>query len=379
MNLSYCILIFLLTCNTVLSQKTYHASKTADKWGTCVRRITSKPITGVVFDNYENGQLRTQSTYKKGKLSGNYKSWFDNGQVFCECNYWNGLLDGKYAVWNEQGQLINECYYVNGDLHGKNNIWDDNGQLIQEFNYIRGAKDGLNREWFSNGQLKTEENYENLLKDGTFNTWNESGQLIKEDFYSAGNLTGDCKEWYDNGLLKWSANFDADTISGKIHGWYEDGQIKYQMDDWHVKMWHKNGQMFYERIPPITGNNDSIVERYWDNSGKEIQNYETAVILKEASFPGGMDAMFKWIGQNYEYPEFAREKNIQGTIYLKFGVRYDGKIFHLEILKAMEPSCFDCENEALRIVKDMPHWIPLTKNGIEDIEYFILPIKLSIG
>jgi antitoxin component YwqK of YwqJK toxin-antitoxin module len=378
MKIAYCIIIYLLVCNVSLSQKTYQASDTKDNWGTLVRKSTRKPITGIVVDTYENGQQRTQSTYYKGKLTGNYKSWYENGQVFCECIYYNGLLDGKYLTWNEKGQLIKECYYVNGDLHGKNILWDEKGQLIQEFNFNYGEKDGWNREWYPNGQLKTDENYENLQKNGTFNKWNESGQLIKEDFYSNGMLYGDCKEWYDNGLLKWSANFDADTISGKIHGWYENGQIKYQLDNWHVKMWHDNGQMFYERIPPII-NSDTLFERYWDESGKEIENPYPIIPSEEASFPGGMADMFEWIAQNYEYPEIAREMNLQGKIYISFGIRCDGVIFNVQILKNMEPSCPECEKSAIQMIKKMPIWNPKRMGKVEDIEYVVLPLNLSLG
>jgi antitoxin component YwqK of YwqJK toxin-antitoxin module len=354
MKLTYCIIIFLLTNTLCFSQKSYHISKTKDKRGTLVHKLTKKPITGIVYDTYDGGQHRSEASYNDGMLNGNFKTWYDNGQTSSECNYRNGELHGKFTFWN------------------------DAGQLLQEFNYFNGEKDGLNREWFSNGQLQTEESFENFLKDGTFKKWNESGQLIKEDFYNDGMLTGDCKEWFDNGLLKWSANFDADTIAGKIHGWYEDGQIKYQMDNWHVKMWHNNGQMFYERIPPIIAEDKATI-KYWDESGKEIENPETDVFYREASFPGGMESMFQWIAQNYEYPEFAREMNLQGRIYLKFGVRYDGTVFGVEILEPMTPSCHECDEEALHLLRKMPLWIPETKNGFEEISYFVLPISLTLG
>lgn len=378
MKLATGIIFFLFTGTISFSQKTYHTSQTKDAWGTLVRKITRKPITGIVHDTYANGQQRTQSTYKKGELTGNYKSWYENGQVFCECIYYNGLLDGKYLTWNEKGQLIKECYYVNGDLHGKNILWDEKGQLIQEFNFNYGEKDGWNREWHSNGQLKTEENYENFQKNGTFNKWNESGQLIKEDFYSNGMLYGDCKEWYDNGLLKWSANFDADTISGKVHGWYEDGQIKYQLENWHLKMWYNNGLLSYERIPTVVSG-EQLIEKFWDESGKEIDATSEKLTIKEASLPDDIAGMYEWVAQNYNYPEIAREMNLQGTIYLKFVVRYDGIIFNIQILKHMEPPCPECESEAISMLKKMPIWKPKRIGEIEDIEYVVLPLNLSLG
>ena len=353
MKLAYYIIIFLIANTLCFGQKSYHTSKTKDKRGILVHKLTKKPITGFVYDTYEEGQQRTQATYSEGILNGNYKSWYDNGKVSFEYNYLNSELNGKYSCW------------------------DKNGQLIQEFNYFQGEKDGLNREWYSNGQLKTEENYEDFLKDGTFKKWNSLGQLIKEDFYSNGLLNGDCKEWYDNGLLKWSANFDADTISGKVHGWYEDGQIKYQLDNWHLKMWHNNGQISYERIPPLI-TEDKMIEKYWDESGKEIEASSDDLIVEEASLPEGIAGMYEWVAQNYNYPEIAREMNLQGTIYLTFGVRYDGIIFNIQILKRMEPPCPECESEAISMLKKMPIWNPRRINGIEDFANFALPIRLSL-
>ena len=44
------------------------------------------------------------------------------------------------------------------------------------------------------------------------------------------------------------------------------------------------------------------------------------VVEKEASFPGGEEALYDWLERNINYPDEAREKGITGTVVVKFVV-----------------------------------------------------------
>lgn len=94
------------------------------------------------------------------------------------------------------------------------------------------------------------------------------------------------------------------------------------------------------------------------------------------SFPGGMDAMTKYLVSNIKYPAEAKTKGLQGTVFVTYIVEKDGSISNTKILKGFEDSC---DEEALRVVKGMPKWHPGTNNNNEAVRViFNLPIKFSL-
>lgn len=81
---------------------------------------------------------------------------------------------------------------------------------------------------------------------------------------------------------------------------------------------------------------------------------------QQPSFPGGTNALNTFIVSNLKYPVFAQEKGIQGRVVVKFIVEKDGSISNVEVDRSVDP---DLDNEAMRVVKAMPKWIPGQING----------------
>ena len=81
---------------------------------------------------------------------------------------------------------------------------------------------------------------------------------------------------------------------------------------------------------------------------------------QQPSFPGGTNALNTFILSNLKYPVFAQEKGIQGRVVIKFIVEKDGSISNVEVDRSVSPSL---DNEAMRVVKAMPKWIPGQING----------------
>ena len=50
-----------------------------------------KPVTGIVRDWYENGQLKFEWNYKDGKEDGLHRGWWEDGKLFKEINYKDGV------------------------------------------------------------------------------------------------------------------------------------------------------------------------------------------------------------------------------------------------------------------------------------------------
>lgn len=78
-------------------------------------------------------------------------------------------------------------------------------------------------------------------------------------------------------------------------------------------------------------------------------------------FPGGQQAMTRYLTENLKYPVIALENGIQGTAICQYVVNKDGSISDVKIVKsAGDPSL---DKEAIRLIKAMPKWNPGKQNG----------------
>lgn len=78
------------------------------------------------------------------------------------------------------------------------------------------------------------------------------------------------------------------------------------------------------------------------------------------SFPGGEQELKKYISEHTKYPQSAKDNGVEGIVTVQFMVQTDGSLNSLAIERMVDP---DLEDEALRVVKGMPAWIPAEKDG----------------
>lgn len=78
-----------------------------------------------------------------------------------------------------------------------------------------------------------------------------------------------------------------------------------------------------------------------------------------ASFPGGNAALFTYIAKNQKYPSLAQENGEQGKVVVNFVIEKDGSVGDVKIKKTVSKSL---DNEAIRVVKTLPKFVP-AKNG----------------
>lgn len=78
------------------------------------------------------------------------------------------------------------------------------------------------------------------------------------------------------------------------------------------------------------------------------------------AYPGGDEAMNKFIKENLKYPAEAKANGIEGVVNVGFIVKADGTIGSIKITRMVDP---DLEQESIRLVKMMPKWTPGTHDG----------------
>lgn len=92
-------------------------------------------------------------------------------------------------------------------------------------------------------------------------------------------------------------------------------------------------------------------------------------------FPGGLEALMRFLSTNIRYPVQARDQQIQGRVYLSFVVERDGSVSNITLLRGIG---FGCDEEAVRVVGLMPNWKPGRQNGMPVRVFYNLPIKFTL-
>jgi len=113
---------------------------------------------------------------------------------------------------------------------------------------------------------------------------------------------------------------------------------------------------------------------------EEVEEYkppaEVFVIVEEMpSFPGGTEALFKFIYDNIEYPRDALENAIEGNVVVRFCVTYQGKIEQSEVIRGIHPSL---DAEAIRIIKTLPTWNPGKQAGNPVNVWYTLRVQFQL-
>jgi protein TonB len=110
----------------------------------------------------------------------------------------------------------------------------------------------------------------------------------------------------------------------------------------------------------------------------EVKTEATALTTADVmpSFPGGEEKLAQFLKDNIKYPQEALDKQREGTVYVSFVVDATGKISDVRMLKRQ---AFGMDQEAMRVVKMMPNWIPGMNNGKAVAVQYTLPVKFSLG
>ena len=129
------------------------------------------------------------------------------------------------------------------------------------------------------------------------------------------------------------------------------------------------------------------------------------VTEEPAQYPGGQAALMQYLAQNIRYPKISAENGVQGRVLVQFVVEKDGSLSNFAVVKksgdtitknaqsgitvnalgsATEESkvpqeAFDALNaEAVRVLREMPKWIPAKQRAQEVRMRYTLPITFRL-
>jgi len=100
-----------------------------------------------------------------------------------------------------------------------------------------------------------------------------------------------------------------------------------------------------------------------------------SIVDSMPEFRGGADSLFQWMNHHIKYPVKAIKEERFGTVFCSFVVLKDGKISDINVMKGVYS---DFENEAVRLIKLMPDWIPGRCGGVLVDVKVNFPVKFSL-
>lgn len=114
-------------------------------------------------------------------------------------------------------------------------------------------------------------------------------------------------------------------------------------------------------------------------AGNDFTNSDEIIIcpmLDMPSFPGGEDSLSAYLRNNIHYPASASVSGICGNVFISFLVTETGNIAEVKVVKGIGSGC---DEEAMRVVRNMPAWVPAKQAGKAVATNFNLPIKFILS
>jgi TonB family protein len=147
----------------------------------------------------------------------------------------------------------------------------------------------------------------------------------------------------------------------------------------------------YKAIPltvPVTGTLKSFEEVMPPpppppppESKINIQTEENAepepfvVVESMPMFPGGDEALLKFIRENTRFPEKAKQQNITGKVIVRFCITHTGRVNQISVLRGLSP---ELDAEAVRVVSTLPDFKPGTQGGKAVPVWYMAPIVFTL-
>ncbi len=131
--------------------------------------------------------------------------------------------------------------------------------------------------------------------------------------------------------------------------------------------------------PVVT--NTQVEENVNDNevfiAVEDMPRYKGCEGIKDndAAFECFQKEVGKFLGKNINYPQKAKEANVEGVVYVNFVVDQTGKVADVKLLRGIG---FGCDEEATRVVKLLPQFTPGKQRGRAVKVSFNLPISFKL-
>lgn len=128
-------------------------------------------------------------------------------------------------------------------------------------------------------------------------------------------------------------------------------------------------------IEDLEVDEDTEIE-FIEEEVEEVSEEQIFTIVEQMpSFPGGDAELLQYLSKNTKYPAIAKDAGIQGTVYVTFVINKDGEVSDVKVLRSIGGGC---DEEAIRVVENMPDWTPGKQRGKSVPVQYNLPIRFTL-
>lgn len=113
-------------------------------------------------------------------------------------------------------------------------------------------------------------------------------------------------------------------------------------------------------------------------SSATIDGAATTAVEEPAVFPTGVPGLMQYVAQNLRYPAKARTAGIEGDVYVLFTVSATGAVSGAKVNRNVKRVGGGCEDEAVRVVSQMPKWLPARQQGKPVAMRYMLPVRFAL-
>jgi TonB family protein len=144
----------------------------------------------------------------------------------------------------------------------------------------------------------------------------------------------------------------------------------------------KHGDTTMYTVEPFTLDADNFrlsIQTTEDNPVQVLEKDNDTiynVVEEMPEFPGGVEAMIHYVGDNVKYPEEAKDKEIQGRVFISFVIEKDGSVNEVKVMRGIGGGC---DEEAVRVIKAMPKWKPGKQEGKPVRVNYMMPINFKLN
>jgi len=98
-------------------------------------------------------------------------------------------------------------------------------------------------------------------------------------------------------------------------------------------------------------------------------------VENEPQFPGGIQAFYKYVKDNMNYPSQARKMGVEGRVFIQFVVDENGNLSEVKAIKGIGAGC---DEEAERVLRESPRFIPGKQRGRPVKVRMVMPIVFKL-
>lgn len=132
-------------------------------------------------------------------------------------------------------------------------------------------------------------------------------------------------------------------------------------------------------IADVKGNDEidgQDIADFKDFVAPEVEEEEVYIIVEQMpGFPGGEEALLKYISDHIEYPTMAIEREIEGRVTVRFVVNKDGYVQDVTVIRGVHELL---DKEAVRVIQSLPRWNPGKQNGVAVAVYYNVPVNFTL-